>query len=484
MATENYGVFASIVSSTASTAVGTGTTLVAIGSCSGGDLNKAYYISSFADYTTQLGGARDDGYSLTDACIAAFEVAGLNKIVLIPVSHSKEFVKSDYMGDAALETGIYSLAGLLREAPTTTNLVFMPGVTDADVLAALNGICTLTDGHWQSFMVYDLPETGSQINTSNIAIPSTIIQSKILSSERARAVWGRCRIGTDTTVSGAAVQACLMALADAEYNAPARCGGNLHVPIIASPCVEYDENVTVGASGSIDGDAHPKITMTADGYTDYTGPAHVAFVVTANGESVDTVDADVSFSNGAYVSDIDTTGYTAPVAVDSVAVSVSEHRKKDIKIPQSIGNQLSADGVCSWISYGGGMWYTWGDHTSAFSAGTITDERGRFDNTIRMLMMITNRFQIKYRFSVDDPMTLQMRNDIIDEELTYLNILVSIGALIGEPVVEFTAIDNTEDTIQRGEFTFRISTTPTIPAKYIDAKINYTTAGLSVYTAQ
>lgn len=146
-------------------------------------------------------------------------------------------------------------------------------------------------------------------------------------------------------------------------------------------------------------------------------------------------------------------------------------------ISETLATSLSAEGVCAVVNYSG-TYRTWGDHTSLFSAGTITDERARFDNSIRMLRSITNRFQLKYRASIDSPFTLQMRNDIINEQLDYLNGLVAKGALIGKPTCEFRAIDNPKDNIQKGEFKWNITCTTTNPLKYAYVSVSYTSAGL------
>lgn len=146
-------------------------------------------------------------------------------------------------------------------------------------------------------------------------------------------------------------------------------------------------------------------------------------------------------------------------------------------ISETLSTSLSAEGVCAVVNYSG-TYRTWGDHTSLFAAGTITDERARFDNSIRMLRSITNRFQLKYRASIDSPFTLQMRNDIINEQLDYLNGLVAKGALIGKPTCEFRAIDNPKDNIQKGEFKWNITCTTTNPLKYAYVSVSYTSAGL------
>ena len=146
-------------------------------------------------------------------------------------------------------------------------------------------------------------------------------------------------------------------------------------------------------------------------------------------------------------------------------------------ISETLATRLSAEGVCAVVNYSG-TYRTWGDHTSLFAAGTVSDERARFDNSIRMLRSITNRFQLKYRASIDSPFTLQMRNDIINEQLDYLNGLVAKGALIGKPTCEFRAIDNPKDNIQKGEFKWNITCTTTNPLKYAYVSVSYTSAGL------
>lgn len=146
-------------------------------------------------------------------------------------------------------------------------------------------------------------------------------------------------------------------------------------------------------------------------------------------------------------------------------------------ISETMATGLSAEGVCAVVNFSG-MYRTWGDHTSLFSGGAASDERARFDNSVRMLYSITNRFQLKYRASIDSPFTLQMRNDIINEQLDYLNGLVAKGALIGKPTCEFRAIDNPKDSIQKGEFTWNITCTTTNPLKYAHVSVSYTSEGL------
>ena len=50
-----------------------------------------------------------------------------------------------------------------------------------------------------------------------------------------------------------------------------------------------------------------------------------------------------------------------------------------------------------------------------------------------------------------------MRNDIIKEQLDYMNGLVDKGALIGKSTGEFRVIDNPKYIIQEGEFKWNIT---------------------------
>ena len=164
-------------------------------------------------------------------------------------------------------------------------------------------------------------------------------------------------------------------------------------------------------------------------------------------------------------------------------VGMKGEEKVLAKIPRSSANELSADGICT-VRRRGSVYVTWGDHTSAFAGGTVTDELARFENRIRMNAMLKNRWVMKYEPIIDSPLTLQMRNDIINAEQDYLNGLVAIGALIGEPKCEFIAESNPIDSIVQGNFTWNIAVTETNPLKYMLARIAFSVAGLSFYTQE
>lgn len=91
-----------------------------------------------------------------------------------------------------------------------------------------------------------------------------------------------------------------------------------------------------------------------------------------------------------------------------------------LSMEEAEATQIQQNGIVTFLNVGGGIYVTWGDHTSAMANGAVTDERARYDSNIRVLQTITNRFQQKYRFDIDSPMTLTMRNSVIQEENDYL----------------------------------------------------------------
>ena len=144
-------------------------------------------------------------------------------------------------------------------------------------------------------------------------------------------------------------------------------------------------------------------------------------------------------------------------------------------------NAVVENGIISFVNKGNNNWYTWGDHTSAVVAGEVDDETYRFDSTVAVLYHILNRFIQKWSHIIDSPMSLRLRDCIVAEEQDYLNSLKALGCLVGDPRCEFRPIDNTSDTLSRGQFYFNNILTVVPPAKYIDLAVQYTSEGLSAF---
>jgi hypothetical protein len=153
---------------------------------------------------------------------------------------------------------------------------------------------------------------------------------------------------------------------------------------------------------------------------------------------------------------------------------------------QQTANLLAKEGITTAVFWSGN-WVIWGDHTAAYKFdesepnGTTIDPRGIFDTSMRMLMHISNSFQIEWGMQIDKPMTLQLKDTIINREQEKLDALVSIGALIGSPVIAFLEESNSLEGIVNGRFIWNLSATPTPPFKSGSLYVTYTNAGFSSY---
>ena len=140
-------------------------------------------------------------------------------------------------------------------------------------------------------------------------------------------------------------------------------------------------------------------------------------------------------------------------------------------------NEVGITSLCFWD----GRWVLWGPHTAAYKYGTSMDPRGIFDVNFRMLEYITNGFQRRHGVEIDGPMTLGLKDSIINAEQEELDRLVGLGAIIGDPTVEFLESANSTNDIMQGDFVFDIQFTNTPPFKSGTARVCYTDDGFAAY---
>lgn len=143
---------------------------------------------------------------------------------------------------------------------------------------------------------------------------------------------------------------------------------------------------------------------------------------------------------------------------------------------QQTANQLNAKGITTAVFWGG-IDVLWGPHTAAYDYDALTDNRVIFDNSIRTMMHVTNSFQREWGLEIDKPLTKALAETIKNREQEKADALKAIGALIGDPVVEFNESDNSTDDMVQGNFTWSSKQTPTPPFKSGTLKVAYTTAG-------
>ena len=144
---------------------------------------------------------------------------------------------------------------------------------------------------------------------------------------------------------------------------------------------------------------------------------------------------------------------------------------------KSDANELTAAGISTAI-YWESNWRMWGDHTAAYTYGGSHKAREIFDVNMLMLFYIANSFQKEWGTTIDKPMTLALRDTILNREQEKL---VAKGALIGSPSVEFLETNNATTDMMNGDFRWDISATITPPLKSATGVVCYTDAGFSAY---
>lgn len=147
---------------------------------------------------------------------------------------------------------------------------------------------------------------------------------------------------------------------------------------------------------------------------------------------------------------------------------------------QQRANELNAVGITTGV-YWGGQWVLWGPHTAAYKYGSVADLRTVFDNTIRTMMYVTNRFQADHALDIDQPMTRAMADTIKQQEQEKADAWAVLGVFIGKPVVEFRETDNSTAELAEGNFIWRFEGTPTPPFKSGTLKVAYSSEGFDSY---
>lgn len=148
---------------------------------------------------------------------------------------------------------------------------------------------------------------------------------------------------------------------------------------------------------------------------------------------------------------------------------------------QQTANGLNEHGIVTVIAWAG-EWVLWGPHTAAYEFGNPSvDARSYFSSNMRILFHITNSFQQEWSPLIDQPMTRALRDRIVNREQEKLDALVTQGALIGAPRVQFIEVENPVSSLMEGDFRWDVDATPTPPMKSATAYVRYTDAGFAAY---
>lgn len=145
------------------------------------------------------------------------------------------------------------------------------------------------------------------------------------------------------------------------------------------------------------------------------------------------------------------------------------------------GNELNEYGITTVVP-SDGKWVIWGGHTAAYTFGLTSDPLEIFDTNVRMMDHIANSFQREWESKIDKPMTLQLKDQILNRENDKLAGYVAQGFLVGDPKCIFLESENKSKDLMNGDFKWNLTATPTPQFKSGSISVAYTDAGFSVYT--
>lgn len=289
-------------------------------------------------------------------------------------------------------TGLAAIKQLYTKYNAVTNLIAAPGWSeDPEVYTAMVAASQKINGHWEAFVIADIP-TSSSVDT--IAKAKAWQTTNGYTSERSKVCW------------------------------PQKIDGSGKVYHLSTTCAATMLRVDL---------SHESVPMES--------PSNKEIMATGQ-----------YFGAGS-----DNTGY-------------DQNEVNDL-------NEVGITSLCFWD----GRWVLWGPHTAAYKYGTTMDPRAIFDVNFRMLEFITNGFQRRHGTEIDSPMTLGMKDSIINTENEELDRLVGLGAIIGDPSVEFLENANSTSDLMQGDFVFDIQFTNTPPFKSGTARVCYTDDGFAAY---
>ena len=306
--------------------------------------------------------------------------------------------EDDIIGGAT-SAGVYTGLGVIgliyQKHNLIPNLIVAPGWSDnAKVYEAMIKAGTKINGHWDAFVLADLPISSNSTAVDTVEKAVTWATTNGYNNERSKTFWPQFADAQERVYHGSTLCAWRMQLVDSEHNGiPMETPSNKAVPI-----------------------------------------AKQYFGSTSTNQGFD----------------------------------------------QTRANDLNEKGISTAV-YWGGQWVLWGGHTAGYTFSAVVDRRRIFDNNIRMMMYITNRFQQRWALTIDAPMTRALADTIKNREQENADALVAVGALIGTPVVSFEEAENSTDDLVEGNFVWDFSATPTPQFKSGTMRVAYTDEGFTTY---
>ena len=335
-------------------------------------------------------------------------------------------------------TGLQAVKLLYRKYNAVCNIIAIPGFSEVpDVYKAMVAAAQKINGHWDAFVLADIPTSTTTVSYNTVTPEGTENPSE--------EGWyvvdgGEYVLTSDTTVQSG---------------------------------VTYYEKVTT--TSGIDTIDKAKTWQAENGYT-----SELSKVFWPKAENAGKIYhlSTVCAAEMLYIdSENDAIPYVS--ASNHEIMATGQYFGEGVVNPgfdDQEANALNEVGITT-MAYWEGAWKLWGGHTAAFKYNTAMDAAIIFDTNMRMLMHCTNGFQKRHGTEIDRPLTVAAKETIRISEQQQLDILKSIGALIGSPTCEFREDENSVNDMLNGDFVWNITATVTPQLKSATAKVTYTDEG-------
>ena len=348
---------------------------------------------------------------------------------------------TDIIGTANADgtvTGLQAIKLLYKEYNAVCNIIAAPGYSEIPaVYKAMVSAAQKINGHWDAFVLADIPTSTSTVSYTAVTPEGTENPSE----EGWYVVDGGEYVATtDTTVQ--------------------------------SGTTYYEKVITTTGIDTID---KAKTWQANNGYTSEL--SKVFWPKAVNSDKIYHLST-VCAAEMLYIdSDNDAVPYVS--ASNHEIMATGQYFGENVSNPgfdDQEANALNEVGITT-MAYWEGAWKLWGGHTAAFKYNTSMDAAVIFDTNMRMLMHLTNGFQKRHGTEIDQPLTVSKKETIRISEQQELDILKSIGALLGSPTCEFREDENSTNDMLNGDFVWNITATVTPQLKSATAKVTYTDEG-------
>jgi len=370
------------------------------------------------------------------------------------------------IGDDGTVTGIQAVKLLYTQENIVPNILACPGWSEIpEIYTAMVSAAQQINGHWDAFVLADIPiEAVKRKDSLAVSSHAAVITD------------------ADLTLSSVVVYAhgsSTPAIITTDYTLD-YTGGDLTITLVDAGGLYSQTSVDVTYKVKVDTKAKAISWKSVNGYTSERSKICWPKVQDSSGNKYH-----LSTVCAATMLRVDQGHESVPMESPSNKVIMATGQffgssSANTGYDQSEVNDLNAKGITS-ACFWNGNWVLWGPHTAAYAYGTTMDPRAIFDVNMRMLMYVTNGFQQRHGTEIDSPMTVAQKDSVINAEQQELDRLVSLGAIIGTPTVEFLENANSLNDMMNGDFVWDISFTNTPPFKSGTVRVCYTDDGFAAY---